>query len=209
MRLVYDGRSRQPRIEYVGSGRRGGRGTAAAAAAAVVATTFGSAPALPSKVEGAVAEPPVQMDEDGLLTLVRLLRLGQVRWGCLPACLPACLTACHFIRRHFSLLCSSFSSPFCSIALVLLTACSLYPLLPPHIHAAPRQGPAAAAVPQSVCQHADAGGEQAPWLAQHGMAWHGMAWVECVVECQPCAIRAISCTRTTSMLALPSSSPCL
>ncbi|KAL4856977.1 E3 ubiquitin-protein ligase UPL1 [Chlorella vulgaris] len=78
MRLVYDGRSRQPRIEYVGSGRRGGRGTAAAAAAAVAATTFGAAPAaLPSKVEGAVAEPPVQMDEDGLLTLVRLLRLGQ------------------------------------------------------------------------------------------------------------------------------------
>ncbi|KAI3425184.1 hypothetical protein D9Q98_008953 [Chlorella vulgaris] len=78
MRLVYDGRSRQPRIEYVGSGRRGGRGAAAAAAAAVAATTFGAAPAaLPSKVEGAVAEPPVQMDEDGLLTLVRLLQLGQ------------------------------------------------------------------------------------------------------------------------------------
>lgn len=57
---------RQPRIEYVGRApRRGGAAPTAGATAAAV------------KPEAA-AEPPPQMDEEGLLTLLRLLRLGQV-----------------------------------------------------------------------------------------------------------------------------------
>jgi hypothetical protein len=65
MRLVYDSRSRQPRIQYLPTGRRGGRGGAQP-----------SAP--PARAEGPAAEAAPQVDEEGLLALVRLLRLGQV-----------------------------------------------------------------------------------------------------------------------------------
>ena len=75
MRLVYDGRGRQPRIEYVGRPRAGGARGAAAAAAAAAAGIAGVVG--PSKLEAAAAEPPPQMDEEGLLTLLRLLRLSQ------------------------------------------------------------------------------------------------------------------------------------
>lgn len=71
MRLVYDTRSRQPRIEYVTG--RGGRGRGAGAAGAAGAGGGSAA-------EGAAVEPPPQMDEEGLLTLLRLLRLSQVCW---------------------------------------------------------------------------------------------------------------------------------
>jgi hypothetical protein len=75
MRLVYDGRGRQPRIEYVGRPRAAGARSAAAAAAAAAAGIAGVAG--PSKLEAAALEPPPQMDEEGLLTLIRLLRLSQ------------------------------------------------------------------------------------------------------------------------------------
>ena len=86
MRLVYDGRGRGPRIEYLGrSGARAGRADGAAAGAAG-----------PSKVEGPAAEPPPQVGAaaiscccccrcTALGALVRLgvplsLRLAAILW---------------------------------------------------------------------------------------------------------------------------------
>ena len=68
MRLVYDGRGRGPRIEYVGrTGARAGRAGGAAAGAAV-----------PSKAEGAAVEPPPQV---GMLAAwLAVAGVGCSRW---------------------------------------------------------------------------------------------------------------------------------